>query len=139
MKIEADFKTEGKLLESMSPSRINQMLWTAGFVIENKIVDEVTLQGLVDTGTFRNSISLQPPVGKKITVSDGVKYGIHLEYGTRPHTIRPKTKKALYWKGARHPVKSVRHPRTRAYRPFTNGLIKSENEVVEVVRRFIAE
>lgn len=27
-----------------------------------------------------------------------------------PHRIVPKTKKALYWKGAKHPVRSVNHP-----------------------------
>jgi hypothetical protein len=28
----------------------------------------------------------------------------------RPHKIIPKNKKALYWKGASHPVRSVNHP-----------------------------
>ena len=30
--------------------------------------------------------------------------------GTRPHTILPKDKKALYWPGAAHPVRRVNHP-----------------------------
>lgn len=30
--------------------------------------------------------------------------------GTDPYTIRPKRKRALYWKGAAHPVRVVRHP-----------------------------
>ena len=29
---------------------------------------------------------------------------------TSPHDIRPRIKKALYWPGARHPVKVVHHP-----------------------------
>ena len=40
-----------------------------------------------------------------------------LEYGTEPHIIVPKDKKALFWKGAEHPVKKVHHPGTRPY-PF---------------------
>jgi hypothetical protein len=40
-----------------------------------------------------------------------------LEYGTKPHIIRPKEKKALWWPGAEHPVLLVRHPGTPA-RPF---------------------
>lgn len=32
--------------------------------------------------------------------------------GTDPHVIRPKRKRALYWKGARHPVRVVHHPGT---------------------------
>lgn len=41
-----------------------------------------------------------------------------LEEGTPPHIIHPRFKKALFWPGARHPVKSVRHPGTRAYEPL---------------------
>lgn len=42
-------------------------------------------------------------------------YGAALEKGTPPHMIRPRNKKALYWPGANHPVKRVRHPGTKAY------------------------
>ncbi len=48
-------------------------------------------------------------------LSHGVEYGIYLEEGTPPHIIKPKNKKALYWPGARHPVKQVRHPGSRPY------------------------
>ena len=38
---------------------------------------------------------------------------------TRPHDIRPRNKKALYWEGAAHPVKVVHHPGSRIpARPF---------------------
>lgn len=37
-----------------------------------------------------------------------------LERGTRPHIIEPRFKKALFWPGARHPVRRVRHPGTTA-------------------------
>jgi len=42
-----------------------------------------------------------------------VKYALAVILGTRPHVIRPRRKKALYWPGADHPVKSVQHPGTR--------------------------
>lgn len=48
-------------------------------------------------------------------LSHGVRYGGILEEGSKPHIIRPKNKKALYWHGAKHPVKSVQHPGTRPY------------------------
>lgn len=48
-------------------------------------------------------------------VAHGVRYGIWLEEGTAPHEIRPKRKKALYWKGASHPVKRVMHPGSKSY------------------------
>lgn len=34
--------------------------------------------------------------------------------GTPPHDIYPNSKDALWWEGAEHPVKHVRHPGTRA-------------------------
>jgi Bacteriophage HK97-gp10, putative tail-component len=43
--------------------------------------------------------------------------GEMLEKGTAPHEIVARNAGALYWPGARHPVKRVRHPGTRA-RPW---------------------
>jgi len=40
-------------------------------------------------------------------------YAPYVEFGTRPHDIFPTDKKALYWPGAAHPVKSVHHPGTK--------------------------
>ena len=34
----------------------------------------------------------------------------HFGARTRPHIIVPKNRQALYWAGARHPVKKVKHP-----------------------------
>jgi hypothetical protein len=40
-------------------------------------------------------------------------YAPYVEFGTRPHTILPVEKKALYWPGAAHPVHRVNHPGTK--------------------------
>jgi hypothetical protein len=37
-------------------------------------------------------------------------YAPYVEFGTKPHTIVARAKKALYWPGADHPVRSVNHP-----------------------------
>ncbi|MFJ4626174.1 hypothetical protein [Streptomyces sp. NPDC088847] len=39
-----------------------------------------------------------------------VDYAYYVEVGTRPHTITPNGKGALWWPGARHPVTRVEHP-----------------------------
>jgi hypothetical protein len=45
--------------------------------------------------------------------------------GTKgPYLIRPRRKKALYWRGARHPVKRVRHPGLKAQR-FTEKVLEA--------------
>lgn len=45
----------------------------------------------------------------------------YLEFGTRPHEIRPRFKKALFWPTARHPVKSVWHTGTDARHTLENA------------------
>ncbi|MFD6094752.1 hypothetical protein ACFVWN_01055 [Nocardiopsis flavescens] len=64
------------------------------------------------TGTLRSTIHV---VGNRVYVGTG--YWRHHEYGTKPHIILPRYKKALYWPGARHPVARVHHPGTVA-NPF---------------------
>ncbi|MBY9080999.1 hypothetical protein KIH86_07585 [Paenibacillus sp. HN-1] len=71
------------------------------------------------TTTARRALhaGAEPMGGGKIRMyfAHGVKYGIYLEEGTRPHTILPKNKKALYWRGASSPVRRVKHPGTKPY------------------------
>lgn len=45
-----------------------------------------------------------------------------IEYGTRPHIIMPRVKQALWWPGARHPVRMVRHPGNRPYAVMRRAL-----------------
>ncbi|HEV7216691.1 MAG TPA: HK97 gp10 family phage protein [Chloroflexota bacterium] len=43
----------------------------------------------------------------------GVRYGKLVVHGTRPHVILPRTKRALFWPGAGHPLRRVQHPGTK--------------------------
>lgn len=142
MKVTADFKTEGKLLETITPDRKHRFLYTCGKIIENNIAGSggtIDQLGLVDKGIFKATVDTLLPKGDRVVVTDNVYYGIFLEYGTRPHIINPKNKKALYWKGADHPVKKVMHPGTQSYRPFTKGLINSERGVVDKLMDLVKE
>ena len=68
------------------------------------------------TGTLQRSILVQIKFPKaEVTAQE--KYAVFIEEGTGPFTIKPKTKKALFWPGAKHPVKMVRHPGIKA-KPF---------------------
>lgn len=64
-----------------------------------------------------------------IYTSHGVEYGEYLEDGTPPHVIRPKDKKALYWKGATHPVKQVNHPGTEGFNTIENTLLNNKERI----------
>lgn len=162
MKLQATVKYEGKATETIEGTRQYKMLFDAARDIERHIIQEIDLQDLVKEGAFKDGVHIIPPVGDKVEIADGVNYGIFLERGTRPHIIKPKTKKALTIPRAGAKLvtrggmpkssftfagkttisdvilrKSVKHPGTRAYRPFTIGLIKSQTDVGKTFEDYI--
>lgn len=68
-----------------------------------------------------------------IYTSHGVEYGEYLEDGTPPHVIRPKNKKALYWKGAAHPVKQVNHPGTKGFNTIENAMLNNKKRITNTL------
>ena len=110
-------------------SDVQKVLKKSGFNIEARAKRNITNNGSVKTGHLRRGITTD--VGNmEVTVhTSNIKYARGVEEGTRPHTIRAKNKKALYWKGAKHPVKSVRHPGSRA-KPFLIPAFEKEKEVL---------
>jgi len=78
----------------------------------------VKLEAPVKQGTLRRSIVGRVEAGgDRGVVGTNVRYARAVHDGTRAHTIRPTTKKALSWPGARHPVRVVNHPGSKA-NPF---------------------
>ena len=82
----------------------------------------------VKTGNLRNSI--RPAFSTLYaSISPHVNYAIYVHEGTRPHDIYPVRKKALYWKGALHPVKVVHHPGSKANPFMAIGLENAKGDV----------
>lgn len=75
----------------------------------------------IKTGRLRGSFmtAFSPLTG---ILKPSVNYAIYVHEGTRPHQIRPVAKRALYWKGADHPVSVVNHPGTRPNRFLSSGI-----------------
>ena len=110
-------------------SDVQKVLKNNGFNIEARAKRNLSSNGSVKTGHLRNGIATN--VGNlEVTVhTSNIKYARIVEEGSRPHTIRAKGKKALYWKGARHPIKSVRHPGSKA-KPYLIPAFEKEKEVI---------
>jgi phage gpG-like protein len=75
---------------------------------------------LTDSGLLRNSIHFKA-LARGVEGYTDKKYAAIQHFGgtTAAHTIKPRYKKALFWPGAGHPVKSVQHPGSRIpARPF---------------------
>lgn len=74
-------------------------------------------RGVVPWRTGRLVSSFMVRIGRLMArVWPTVKYAIYVHEGTQAHEILPRVKMALYWEGARHPVRRVWHPGTRANR-----------------------
>jgi hypothetical protein len=59
-------------------------------------------------------------------------YAAYVEYGTKPHTIVARSKKALYWPGADHPVMSVNHPGTKP-NPFMERIVAAAQPDIDAM------
>lgn len=73
-------------------------------------------------------------------VGTNVIYAAIHQFGgkTRPHIILPKNGKALFWPGARHPVKSVNHPGSNIpARPFLALADSDWKEIRDTVSRYL--
>ena len=69
----------------------------------------------VKTGNLRRSIHLGRVTARSAETIAGADYAAYVEFGTRPHEIRPRTKRVLRWKdkgGYRYATR-VQHPGTR--------------------------
>ena len=121
-------------------NEIEELLDKALFDIARRMQNELILVAPVDKGRLRNSIKVKP-YGKGLIIWM-VDYGKFVEFGTPPHIITPKEKKALAWGkksgGKKEFVfKKVRHPGTRP-NPFIRNTIqnKLQNIIIEELIRF---
>lgn len=82
------------------------------------------------SGRLRRGISGRVERGGSRGVVDvDVPYARAVHEGTRAHSITPVRARALSWTGARHPVRSVRHPGSRANPFIDRGLARGQHKV----------
>lgn len=106
--------------------------------------NEASARAPYRTGNLRRSIhheviretrgEVAVAVGTNLDYAAAVEFGsgIHATRGPRrPIIIRPRNRRALYWPGAPHPVRAVRHPGVRP-RPYLIPAFKEKTQ--EVVR-----
>ena len=118
IKINADelnkFSVEIPKLYEKNETLVRQTVKNSAFNIQRNAKSNLTKNKSVDTGHLRRGISTDiKGLGATIHTSN-IKYAPGVEYGTKAHIIKPKNKKALYWKGAKYPVKVVKHKGSRA-------------------------
>lgn len=98
-----------------------------------------TTQILVESRHLRDSIRYRAD-NTKVEIGTKVKYAAIHQFGgrTSPTIIKPRRKKALWWPGAPHPVKSVRHPGVAIpARPYLGVDKDDAQEIEDIVAHYI--
>lgn len=103
---------------------MKQRLWLVG----NDLVKLMSRRAPVDTGVLKNSIRHEVDEEGNINIYM-TDYARHVEYGTKPHVIRIKNKKALS-DGKTIFGTKVNHPGTRA-QPFIRPSLHQLSKIVK--------
>ena len=111
--------------KSTDNTKISQAIKKSTLSIEANAKKNLTKNGSVVTGHLKRSIAHTLSDTEGTVHTSNVIYARGVEEGTKPHIIRPKRKKALYWKGAKHPVKQVNHKGSRA-KPYLKPAFEDE-------------
>lgn len=91
------------------------------------------------TGGARGSVLYKPVSDLEGHVVSSLDYVSILEDGSRPHIIRPKRAKVLAFPGGGGTVftRFVRHPGTRGYHAFRDGVAASVRAVESILARHL--
>ena len=142
IKINADelnkFSVEVIKLSNEIEEDVKKVVKNSAFNIEKNAISNLTKNKSVATGHLRRGISTDIK-GLEATIhTSNIKYARGVEEGTRPHTIRVKNKKALYWKGAKHPVKKVNHPGSKAKPYLIPAFDQEKDQFLEKLKEVIS-
>lgn len=109
-----------KLAEALRTTAKQSEVTTQQVLVEsaNFLLTEMEIRVPVDTGELRESLGVRVEP-KRVLVGPSAKHAPYVEFGTSPHVIKPRNKKALAFKsgGRTIVVKQVNHPGTKA-QPF---------------------
>ena len=114
-------------LSEKSRDNVQKAVKKSAFNIESQAKKNLASNKSVVTGHLRRSIATQMGDLEATIHTSNVKYAVIVEKGSKAHVIRPKNKKALYWKGAKRPVKLVNHPGSKA-KPYLEPAFESEKD-----------
>lgn len=130
------FAAEVKGIGSRFNYEASQVISNAAMKVRKGAMDNLTKNRSVKTGHLRGNIdtNIKP---FEATIRANTKYAKGVEEGTKPHIIKPKRGKFLYWKGAAHPVKLVNHPGSRAKPYLVPAFEKETKNIIKDLEKLI--
>lgn len=145
--IEIDASWIESALERLVPE-MDRQLRTAMDVATQEVANEAKQRAPKDTSRLANSIQAMPVEGSfsggslEGGVTATAPYALHVEYGTLPHEIFPRRKKALRWpaRGGRDGwafAKRVMHPGTSPQPYMAPAWEAKKARVIETFRKAV--
>ena len=116
---------------------VRKVVKNSALNIEKNAKSNLTSNKSVVTGHLRRGIATKIGDMEATIHTSNIKYASMVEKGTRAHIIRPKSKKALYWKGASRPVKQVNHPGSKAKPYLIPAFEKEKDQFLEKLKEVI--
>ena len=97
------------LTEKLSPDKMNQAKQKGMEYASQELIRVLRRNSPVDHGVLKKWF-IDSFSSDEVSIKSPAEYAQYVNDGTRPYTITPVNKKALYWNGADHPVRVVHHP-----------------------------
>ena len=133
-------------IEGLSQKDFDRLIRTARRAIAlaikytaTEVWGNVRKEAPVDHGRLAGSFQLDQVDDLTYRIWSGVEYALAVHEGTNPHVIEPKNKKALYWNGAKHPVRRVMHPGTQANPYADRAIEQASSRMNEFISRALRE
>lgn len=120
-------------------SEITEAIKKSVLTISKEAKSNLANNGSVDTGHLRRSIATKVKATEGEVHTSNLKYAIYVEEGTRPHVIKAKKKKYLYWEGAKHPVRQVKHPGSKEKPYLVPAFNKETPEFIKRLEKVVTE
>lgn len=122
------FRGETKALAVKFDKETSKFVKKSALNIKRGSMKNLTKNKSVKTGNLRRSINTNIRLFEAEIVA-APKYALGVEDGNRPHIIKPKKGKFLYWKGAKYPVKLVHHPGNKG-KPYLVPAFEQETPIL---------
>ena len=101
------------LTTRLSPDKVAQAKQKGLEYSSQELVRVLMRNSPVDHGLLKKWF-VESMTSDEAVIKSPAEYAQWVNDGTRPYTITPTNKKALYWEGADHPVRVVHHPGIKA-------------------------
>lgn len=109
----------------LSPDKWGQAKEQGMKYVSEELIRVLERNSPVDHGVLKKWFS-ESLGSDEAVIKSPAEYAQWVNDGTRPYTITPTSKKALYWEGADHPVRVVHHPGIRG-RHFVEDSLNDVN------------